>query len=180
MDLGLSRRRVSIVGEGALASECIARFIGEGAVVGASPQDCDVLVFIAPSREGSIATSDDSSAFAAWDDVRALAAAFGDAVPAMTAQGQGRLIWCGPIAAKTLAPQGGTDLDRLTGLGALGLCKAISGERGPDGITTNCVLWNGDDLDSTAAAILFLASEGAGYVTGVTIAVDGGRGEGIF
>jgi 3-oxoacyl-[acyl-carrier protein] reductase len=34
--------------------------------------------------------------------------------------------------------------------------------------------------DDVAAAVAFLCSEGAGYLTGVTITVDGGVGSAVF
>lgn len=180
MDLGLTGRRVAVLGEGALAEACAARFAEEGARTGATPDACDVLVFIASGHAGELASADEASVFQAWDGVERMAEAFGQAVPVMAGRGFGRLIFCGPVAAKRLGTPGDSDIDRITGLGALGLCKAISGERGPDGITTNSVLWDGDDLAGAAATVVFLASGGAGYLNGVVIAVDGGRSGGIF
>ena len=36
------------------------------------------------------------------------------------------------------------------------------------------------DADDIAAAVAFLCSEGAGYMSGVTITADGGEGSGVF
>lgn len=182
MDLGLSGRMVAVLGSGTLAARTSEVFVAEGArVTGEASEACDAVVFIAPSTpDQALESNDDAVMFGDWKQVSGLAAACRLATPGMARRGQGRIVWVGPIEAKLTRDDPGADLDAIVGLGALGLMKAMSGELGPDGITCNSVLWDGTDIDSTAAAVLFLASAASSYVTGTVLSVDGGSSGSLF
>ncbi|MET0362260.1 MAG: hypothetical protein ABW048_10995 [Sphingobium sp.] len=185
MDLGLDGWRVTVVGEGALAERCATAFAAEGAVTvdtDSDPAAWDVVVAIAPSHNSATTEGpgDDAAALAAWGHVTALVPILRAASAGMAERGRGRMVWVGPLDAKLTRDDPRDDLGGLVGLGALGLFKAMSGELGPDGITCNSVLWDGEDADAAVAAILFLCSKPAGYVTGTALSVDGGRSGSIF
>jgi enoyl-[acyl-carrier-protein] reductase (NADH) len=98
----------------------------------------------------------------------------------MRARGWGRLITVITAGVRAVAgPE--HELDTLTGLGFLGLHKCVTGEEGLAGVTANAVLRAGDvPDDDVAAAVAFLASERAAYLSGITITVDGGVTPAIF
>jgi NAD(P)-dependent dehydrogenase (short-subunit alcohol dehydrogenase family) len=117
---------------------------------------------------------------ASWDDVVDTIAIYRTALPHMQAQRWGRFVWVGTASSRSLdADQ--DDLNMVSTMGMRALHKVIGFDEGPANILANTVLRgaNEDDHD-VAAAVAFLCSEGAGYLTGVTIAVDGGVGSAMF
>jgi 3-oxoacyl-[acyl-carrier protein] reductase len=129
------------------------------------------------------------------------------AVPIMRKAQWGRIICLVSVAAKQPLP--GLILSTTARAGVLGFSKALADEVAPDGITVNCIcpgfiaterveeltrtkpdmmkqmlaqipvgrIGNPSEL---AAAVTFLASEAASYITGAVLQVDGGFTRSIF
>ncbi len=129
------------------------------------------------------------------------------AVPIMRKAQWGRIICLVSVAAKQPLP--GLILSSTARAGVLGFAKALSDEVAADGITVNCIcpgfiatervaeltrtkpeamkqmlaqipigrIGNPSEL---AAAVTFLASEPASYITGAVLQVDGGFTRSIF
>lgn len=123
----------------------------------------------------------------------------GAGVRAMREEG-GAIVNISSIAGQGVSVLGGAHYT-TSKWGVVGLTKHIAQEHGPDGIRANAVcpgptdsdrireLTDGESRDSVAdevplgrwgrpedigAAVAFLASDAAGYVTGTTLTVDGG------
>lgn len=129
------------------------------------------------------------------------------AVPIMTKAKWGRIVCLASIAA--LQPLPGLILSSTARAGVLGFAKALSDEVAKDGITVNSVCPGFIDTERVkelqrakpdmikqrmaetpigrigtpeelAAAVVFLASEPASYITGAVLQVDGGFTRSIF
>ena len=188
MDLQLKGRLVSVFGpdEGMVAA-CRRVLLAEGAVMaesssGDSYPEADVVIAVGGVRPGSdlLEISDPDELYAAWDDVTNAVDAYRAALPRMLDQKWGRFIWVGSAQAKSVDAEA-DELAAMASLGMLGLHKVITGEVGSNAITANAVLRGGIATDEDVAnAVTFLCSEGAAYLSGITITVDGGAGSGIF
>lgn len=129
------------------------------------------------------------------------------AVPIMRKAQWGRIICLVSVAAKQPLP--GLILSTTARAGVLGFAKALADEVAPDGITVNCIcpgfiaterveeltrtkpdmmkqmlaqipLGRVGNPSELAAAVTFLASEPASYITGAVLQVDGGFTRSIF
>jgi NAD(P)-dependent dehydrogenase (short-subunit alcohol dehydrogenase family) len=98
----------------------------------------------------------------------------------MGAAGWGRIVTILPGETKWLHDD--TDeLGVLNGLGMLGLNKGAVADVAPTGVAVNALLRapNSSPRD-VADAAAFLLSEGAGYLHGITIALDGAQSPAMF
>ena len=142
----------------------------------------DIVVARAPSSHdlGILDVTSAQRFHEAWDSLVETVASYRTALPGMVERGWGRYIWIGSAGAKSLNADD-DDLGAVVSLAVMAANKVISAECGSSGITANAVLQGGsatvEDISSTVA---FLCSEGASYITGVTIVVDGGAGTAMF
>lgn len=204
MDLGIAGRKALIFASpGAMLTACDEALSAEGVAVihaGAMPADGlaaaqpvdaaspDIIVVIAdaPPVPLKLDADDDQTAqlLESWELVVGVAAAYRAGLAAMRPRGWGRLIAVLPSDAKALY-RDDADLQRIDGLGVLGMSKALAGEMGESGVTANCILWDAR-LPAAAAAhgiagtATFLASVNAAYLTGGTLTIDGGQSEGMY
>ena len=124
-------------------------------------------------------------------------------VPKMMKARWGRIVVVSSVGAYIGAP--GQSNYAASKAGLIGLARSIAREYGPRGITANVVAPGPIDtdmlaalpddkrdsmsaqvpvgrigsVDEVAAAVMFLASEPAGYITGAVVPVDGGLGMGF-
>jgi NAD(P)-dependent dehydrogenase (short-subunit alcohol dehydrogenase family) len=141
-----------------------------------------VVVAAGRVRPGSdlLDITDPDELYAAWADMTTAVDAYRAALPRMLRQKWGRLVWVGSAQARSVDAEA-DELAAIASLGMLGLNKVVTGEIGSNGITANAVLRGGLATDEDVAdAVAFLCSDGAGYLSGITITVDGGVGSAIF
>jgi hypothetical protein len=195
MDLGLDGRVVLLIGpDDRLRATVAAVFSGEGAqVVPATMGDdvtgtlarlerIDVVVVLeSPVDERPIDWLVDPEAIdRAWDPIVGAVEVYQQAVVTMRERGFGRLVYVGGAASRDV-DELGADLDLVTGLGMRALHKVIADDAGPGGVTTAAVLRGRIATDEdVAACTAWLASDLAGYLTGVTISIDGGLASPVF
>ncbi|MDQ7971107.1 MAG: SDR family NAD(P)-dependent oxidoreductase [Rhodocyclaceae bacterium] len=120
-------------------------------------------------------------------------------IPGMRQRGFGRIVNIASRAGRTFVAPAGADY-AASKAALIGLTRHLAGTYAPDGITVNCVapgrietalsslsspeviaaatraipMRRLGDTDEVAAAVLFLASEQASYVTGTCVDVNGG------
>jgi hypothetical protein len=183
MDLGLHGRTVFFSGlDDPLLAACGRVLSGEGALLVSEPRGASVVVAAGRRRPGSdlLAVEDVGDLYDAWRDATEAIDAYRAALPHMIEHKWGRLVWIGTAQAKSVDAEP-DELAAIVSLGLLGLHKVLTAEAGPDGVTSNAVLRGGPATDDDiAAAVTFLCSDGAAYLSGVTIAVDGGVGSAVF
>jgi NAD(P)-dependent dehydrogenase (short-subunit alcohol dehydrogenase family) len=183
MDLGLKGRTALVVGVGGeLRTSLSATLEDEGVTVVDHPGDTvDIVVASGDGRHPALLDCHSADALhEAWTAVVDTVTTYRQALDGMVARGWGRLVWIGSAAARSLDAD--TDeLGAVVSLAMMALHKVVAAEAGPSNVTANAVLKGGSATDAdVAAAVAFLCSQGAGYLTGVTITVDGGVGAAVF
>lgn len=185
MDFRLGGRTALLLGQtGSATAACSEVLEAEGVrlVTIDDAARADIVVAYGTVQRGSNVLADVTleDLYASWDDVVDTIATYRMALPHMQAQQWGRFIWVGTAASRSLDADV-DDLNLVATLGMRALHKVIGFDEGPSNILANTVLRGAavDDSD-VAAAVAFLCSEGAGYLTGVTLTVDGGVGSAMF
>jgi NAD(P)-dependent dehydrogenase (short-subunit alcohol dehydrogenase family) len=195
MDLVIRGKRALLFsGEPDIANACRIALLSEGVELlsgdkGAKAFEVDIVVALAPTLPKL-----DLSALRAdiladgWDYIPKIVEIYQSTLPGMKARKWGRFIFVGSNAAKEICDT--VDyLNTAVNLSALGLQKLLAGEVGDHGITCNSVLWDADAilgshrdlvLEGIGAAVAFLASGGAAYLTGITVNIDRGQSRGAF
>jgi 3-oxoacyl-[acyl-carrier protein] reductase len=184
MDFGLSGRTAFLLGESTSTTNACARELQSEGVRVASFDDADradIVVAFAHVRAGSNAVEATlEDLYVSWDRVVDAVAAYRRALPHMRLQQWGRFVWVGSAASRSLDADE-DDLNVVATLGVRALHKVIAVDEGPANILANTVLRGTDVTDQDVAdAVAFLCSQGAGYLTGVTLTVDGGTGSAVF
>jgi 3-oxoacyl-[acyl-carrier protein] reductase len=182
MDLEIAGRTALVAG-GAFGAELTKALQAEGVrVVTEVTDQVDIVVSQAPSSHdlGFLDVTSAEQLHEAWEALVRTVASYRTALPGMARRGWGRCIWIGSAAAKSLDADD-DDLGAVVSLGVMAANKVISAECGSSGITANAVLHGGSATDEDiGSAVAFLCSQGASYLTGVTIVVDGGAGMAMF
>jgi len=183
VDLGIAGRRAVVRLEGSLAGACRAVLGAEGVeLLGDEDLErADIVVAGGARRPASdLLQASSDELYGAWEGVVDAVAAYRRALPHMQQQRWGRFVWVGTAASRSLdADQ--DDLDLVVTLGMRALHKVIGFDEGPSNVLANTVLRDAQAADDEiAAAVAFLCSEGAGFLTGVVLAIDGATGAAVF
>jgi hypothetical protein len=195
MDFAIRGKRALLFsGQPEIADACHVALLSEGVELlsgdsGTTAVDADIVVALAPTFRRL-----DSSALQAeiladeWNYIPQITEIYRSALPGMKTRNWGRFIVVGSNAAKEVGDMADY-LNTAVNLSALGLQKSLAGEVGDYGITCNSVLWDasavrgshGDSvLEGIGAAVAFLASSGAAYLTGITVNIDRAQSRGMF
>jgi NAD(P)-dependent dehydrogenase (short-subunit alcohol dehydrogenase family) len=184
MDLGIGGRTALVMGaQDAVGAACRRALTGEGVrVVTELAGDVDIIVSHGGANPGTgvVDVTSADQLHRAWDAVVDAVAAYRQALPAMSSRGWGRFVWVGTAAAKSLNADD-DELGAIVSLAMMAAHKVVAAEAGPSNVTANAVLRGGTATDDDVAdMVAFLCSEGAGYITGVTVTVDGGVGSSVY
>lgn len=182
VDLGINGRLAYVANADDVVGQACARtLMAEGVRLADAPAGSDIVVAHGERRQStSVLEASADGLLSVWDSVVEAVASYRAALPGMQDRGWGRLVWIGSAQAKSINADD-DELDTIRSLGMMGLHKVVTAEEAPQNITANTVLWGGDVTgDEVAATVAFVCSQGAGYLSGVTIVVDGGAGSAVF
>jgi len=185
VDLEIAGRRAIVIGadDDPVVAACERLLSAEGAEVVAADDREATIVIVAGSRRPRSTLLEGTGVddlYSAWDEAVDTITEYRATAERMTTGGWGRLVWIGSAQAKSVDAEQ-DELGAVVSLGMLGLHKVVTSELGPGGVTANAVLRGGDATDEdVAAAAVFLCSAGAGFLSGITMVVDGGAGSGVF
>ena len=195
MDLGLSARVILVISaDEALRDACLDVLAEEGALAQGAGEPSgaleavldahgriDAVVFCLDRHpHSSVLTATAAELEGAWQAVADVVDTLRVAASLMAERGWGRLVSVLPGEVKWLH-EGADELGLITGLGVLGLNKAAVADLAPTGVAVNAVLrGEGSSPAEVADAVAFLCSEGAGYLHGITISLDGADSPAVF
>jgi 3-oxoacyl-[acyl-carrier protein] reductase len=185
MEFGLNGRRVLLIGPDVdTLSACAATLVEEGVeiVTDVNADRADIVIATGRRDAGSslVDVSEPEILEAAWSCVMDAVDSYQRSLSNMIENEWGRFVWVGSAQAKSVDAEE-DELNSIVTLGMLGLNKVLTGENARYGITANTVLRTGSVADDeVAATVAFLCSTGAGYLSGVTVTVDGGAGSAVF
>jgi NAD(P)-dependent dehydrogenase (short-subunit alcohol dehydrogenase family) len=184
MDFAIGGKRAHVIDAGSpLGRACAGALAAEGVTLSDEPSGCDIVIASMTERgTRHSALSEDAleDLRVGWEGVVDAVTAYRAALPTMVEHGWGRLVWVGSALAKSIDADD-DEIDAITTLGMLGLHKVITSEEAPHNVTSNAVLRGGVATDDdVAAAVAFLCSQGAGYLSGITMTVDGGAGSAVY
>jgi NAD(P)-dependent dehydrogenase (short-subunit alcohol dehydrogenase family) len=184
VDFEIEGRTAYVVGaEVGVGKACATALAAEGVRIASAPDtSCDIVVAHGEHHPGSSLLGSGSleELRSAWGSIVDSVDWYHAALPGMVERRWGRFIWIGSALAKSV--NGGDDeVDAVVSLGMMGLHKVITGEEAPNNVIANTVLRGGEATDEDVANVVaFLCSQGAGYLSGVTVTVDGGTGSAVF
>lgn len=183
MDLGLHGRVVLLACDDPADREACERVLtAEGALVVASgsPAVDAVVVYLPLTPASLLLDAELSDLRHDWTHLEQVVAAFQAAIPGMTHRGWGRLVTVVAGSVKSLDDDA-DERGAVVGLAVLGLHKAVVADVARFGITTNAVLRDAHTRpEEVADTVAFLLSEDAGYLQGVSVALDGARSSSVF
>jgi NAD(P)-dependent dehydrogenase (short-subunit alcohol dehydrogenase family) len=140
----------------------------------------DGVVICLPVNDTGLLDASIDDLYATWAAVECVAAAFRAALPIMIERGFGRLLSVVANSVKWLSDDA-DELGSIAGLGVLGMHKAAVADVARYGVSVNAIVRaDADDHVGVAATVAFLLSEHAGYMQGVTIALDGATSPAVF
>jgi NAD(P)-dependent dehydrogenase (short-subunit alcohol dehydrogenase family) len=183
MDLGIAGRSAFVADAGTgMGRACAAALTAEGVAIAGSPDGADIVVASGRRRSPSSLLGPGAldELRTAWDGVVRAVEDYRSGLAGMVDRGWGRFVWIGSARARSM--DGDDDeVGAVVSLAMMGLHKVVTAEEGPHAVTANTVLRGGDATDEDVAnTVAFLCSAGAGYLSGVTLTVDGGAGSAMF
>ena len=196
--VGLGRRSLAV--EADFSELAAARGIVRAAVAGLGGVDILVCTAAVLLRKPALETGDEEFARVLGVNLAASFAVAQEAAAEMVGRGWGRIVMVSSVNQFT--PNPGLVADAASKAGMMQMARVMALELAPSGVTVNLIApgtietdlnraalaepgWRAAKLDlipmrrigrpeDVAAAALYLCGEGAGYVTGTTITVDGG------
>lgn len=183
MDLGIRGRSAYVAHANDGFGRAVANaLVAEGVKLTNTAEKADIVVAHGGPRQNTSVLERPALAElrSAWGSVVDSVTLYKAALGGMVGRRWGRFIWVGSALARSMNADD-NEADAIASLGMMGLHKVVTGEEAPHNVTANTVLRGGDATDEEVAnTVAFLCSEGAGYLSGVTMTIDGGVGSAMF